>query len=286
MPCSPYAVNAQMQFGGNIGCMFSNPVSAYQNAYQTYINNANNFYNTITSGYKGLANTLNTTQQGITQGYNQLSQDVLGTIKGICQSQMQAVQCSFTKANAATQQQLINSGLGNSTVLQSAQRGNQMQEALAQTAVKNQFAQLYAGYQSNLGLAGLNYQNQAAQQQTALGQGELENLLRYVNVMPPCANAYSQQYWANLARMQAAPMPGNSGPPQQVSGPPIPQRFTCAPGAGACGYGGYGGGGQLISSYGFRKCTVCNCNVGFTRSSCGYYATPTPQCQQMPSAQC
>jgi hypothetical protein len=71
------------------------------------------------------------------------------------------------------------------------QRGISLDQSKAQTALANQIAQLYAGYQSNLGLAGLNYQNQAAMQNTALNSQQL-GWMNSVNAGYPQAGMYAQ----------------------------------------------------------------------------------------------
>ena len=176
MACN-YQLPSNVNFGGGVsGSCLTNPLAGYTNAYNTYLNAAQSNWNNVMQGYSQLASGLQAGIAPISQGYQNLTKEVLCGIKGVQQSQLNAVQCQFTKASGATQQQLIGAGLGNSTVLGSAQRGNVAQEALASTQVQNQFAQLQAGYQSQLGLACLNWQQQALGMQQGLGNQQLQTM--------------------------------------------------------------------------------------------------------------
>lgn len=258
---SPFGINASLNFGGGGGCIMSNPSGSYKSAYDEYINLNKQNYNNILAGYKQISDQAYAAQQNIQAGYTGLQQNVCKTISDICQSQMHNVQCTYTKLMGQTQQQAIQAGLGNSTVLQSMQRGVTKCEAAAQTNVKNQFAQTKAGYMSNLGLAGLNYANAANQQNMALGAQAL-GFLSNVNIPPPDARAYMSQYNQNMSRWMA---PGGTtmgpmgGGPSGVGGMSAARgRIGNIPG-GAPGGGGYGGGGGSNLMFG---CRYCRCAVG------------------------
>ena len=137
-------------------------------SYQDAMNQAQQSYQNILSGYNSTLQSQMAAQKSITSGYNKLSKQVLGTIKGIDESQQQAIRDQYAKQMGTLDQSLISSGLGNTTVRGSMQRGLTLDEQKAQIALANQMAQLTAGYQSQLGLAGLNYRGQAAAQNTAL----------------------------------------------------------------------------------------------------------------------
>lgn len=106
-------------------------------------------------------------QQQIQQGYGALQQNVLGTIQGISASQQQAINDTYAQQRGGAAQSLVSRGLGNTTVNDSVQRGLTLDQQKANIALSNQTAQLTAGYQSQLGLSGLNYANQAVTQNTA-----------------------------------------------------------------------------------------------------------------------
>lgn len=261
---SPFGINASLNFGGGGGCIFSNPAGGYKAAYDEYMNLNKQNYNNILAGYRQISDQAYANQQAIAAGYGALQTSVCNTIKDICASQMHNVQCTYTKLMGQTQQQAINAGLGNSTVLQSMQRGVTKCAAAAQTNVKNQFAQTRAGYMSNLGLAALGYQDRANQQNMALG-AQAMGFLSNVNIPPPDARAYMSQYNTNMARNMApggttlGPMGGGAGGVQGLSNARgrIGNIPGGSPGGGGGGYGGGIGGSNLLFG-----CRYCRCAVG------------------------
>lgn len=184
-------------FNGTLGGLQSGYTAAYQNALQANQTN----YNNILAGYQQTYGNQVTAQDAIKSGYTGLYNTVLGGIQGVEASQKQAIQDYYKQAQGASTQGLIDRGLANTTVQDSLSRGLNLDENKANVALANQFAQLQAGYQSNLGLAGLNYQNQASQQNTALNAQQLQ-WMNSVNAPYPNAGAYgqlAQQYGATQA---------------------------------------------------------------------------------------
>jgi hypothetical protein len=239
---SPYAVGGGSPFGS------STPTS-YSSAYQNYLGAANSIYNSIIGAYNTQAAQNVGAENSTLAGYTTLGKDVMQTIQGITASQSQAIADAYAQQTGATTQQMINSGLGNSTVLASQQQGNLLQEQKANVALANQQAQLEAGYQSQIGLAGLN----AKQQFIGMNTGFTSNLmgnLSQINVQPPDA-----MQWAMLQAMQRAQtsqtntnpgVPGtNFGQPQTPPGNPFAGGYASAGGGGGgFDYGNLGGGGS------------------------------------------
>jgi hypothetical protein len=129
---------------------------------------------------------------------------------------------------------MINAGLGNSTVLASLQRGNCAQKSLATTQAEGQFAELEAGYESQLGLAGLNWQQQALAMNSALGVQQLKCMMLPL----PNPSGFMSQYQNLFGTKPTA----GSGPYQkQGGGVATPPKGCRGGGAGSCAYGGYGG---------------------------------------------
>lgn len=219
--------------GGSLGDSYAKAYNSalaqnqamYKNILQGYQQTAGQQYTAqqaIAAGYPQLAENIqrmqNTAmgqqqaaQQTIGGGYNQLQNNVLGTIQGIGKSQSQAIADVYGQQSGALAQQLVNRGLGNTTVQGSMQRGLDLDQQKAQIALANQLAQLSAGYQSQLGLSGLNYQNQAAMQnsaqqnmmaQTQAGLGEAG--LNYANLanMQNTGQANQQLGWMNTVNMK------------------------------------------------------------------------------------
>ncbi len=101
------------------------------------------------------------------KGYTDLMGQVMGTIQGVDASQRQAINDAYAQQQGSALQSLTSRGLGNTTVTDSVQRGLMYDKQKADIALSNQMAQLKAGYQSQLGLAGLGFAGQAIQQNTA-----------------------------------------------------------------------------------------------------------------------
>ena len=232
--------------------------SDYANAYQSSLAMNQTNYNNILSGYSSLMSSQQAAEAPITAGYGQLENQVMGTIQGITASQQQAIKDVYAQQSGAASQQMINSGLGNSTVQQSVQRGLTLDEQKAQVALANQQAQLTAGYQSNLGLAGLNWQQQALGQNTGLGVQQL-NWMNSVNATYPNAGMYAQLaqgYGAMQAAQQARGMLGGGSGLTGTYGatgftpPTYPQSVQASgggmtPGTGAAASSPYNPGGGV-----------------------------------------
>lgn len=141
----------------------------YGNEYQTALQQQNANYQNILNQYGANQAAVQGQVAGVAAGYGGLSQQVLSGIQGIGASQAQAIQDVYAQQSGALNQQLIGRGLGNTTVVGSMQRGLTLDAQKAQIALANQIAQLYAGYQAQLGGAGLQAQLQGAGLQAQSG---------------------------------------------------------------------------------------------------------------------
>ncbi len=180
--------------GGGIG----NLGNAYQTSYNTALGQNQAMYNNVLQGYQQTMAKQTSAQDAIAGGYSNLYNTVLGGIQGIGASQQQNIQDTYAQQKGATQQSMVSRGLGNTTVSDSAQRGLTLDEQKAQIALQNQLAQLQAGYQSSLGLAGLNQANTANMQNTGLA-GQQLGWMNSVTAQYPNTAAYNQ-----LAQMSGA----------------------------------------------------------------------------------
>jgi hypothetical protein len=122
-------------------------------------------------------------------GYAQILQSVLQGLQGVGQSQGQAIQDVYAQQQGNTNQQMQSSGLANSTVGTSLQRGNLLDEQKAQIALQNQLAQTAAGYSAQLGTEGLQSQ-QSYQQQQIQHQQQMQTM------------GYQEQLQQQLAQFQ------------------------------------------------------------------------------------
>lgn len=125
----------------------------------------------VSQGYGGALSDLFKTGQGITRGYNDLSSAVLGGIQNIGQERARDIDLGYTTASGDLAQQMVSRGLGNSTVQGAMQRGLAFDRQRSQNALAEQVAGLRAGYQSQLGQAGL-----AQRQQQLMAENAQRNL--------------------------------------------------------------------------------------------------------------
>lgn len=247
-PTNPYNIDGRLDFGA-AGANFDfsgNPAAMSQNYANTYMDalrlNAQNYGN-IMGGYNQTMNNQLAAQDQLNQNYTGLGNQVQGMIAGTDQAQMQRINDQYNSAMGSMNQGAINRGLGNTTVTNALGRGIESDRAQEQTNVQNQFAQLQAGYASNIGLAGLNQQGNNILANTGLAGRQL-SFMEGVNAPYPNPSLYNQlgqqlgqgqqgqrdqqQFQDQLRQLQAA---GNRG-------------------SGQTGLNAGGGGGVRQSAFG------------------------------------
>lgn len=148
-------------------------ISAYQQLLGLNQSNYNNILSAYNTGQQNIGNSL----QGIYSGYNQLSQGVMNTLGvsgggwGVAQPAADAIAQAYSKARGATTQGLVNSGLGNTTLLGNLQNQNAQMAGQSYGNLGSQLASTAAGYQAQLGQARLGSQMQGLGMQTQLQSG-------------------------------------------------------------------------------------------------------------------
>lgn len=149
----------------------------YQSEYAKSLgmNQAN--YQNILAGYQNLISQQNT-------GYQNLYNTVLGQLAGAETSRNTEIQDAAKAELGKETQSLINRGLGNTTVQQAVASGVDANKQRRLTEVANQFAQMRAGYQYQIGSAQLG--NLAG-----LSRAQLDMMER-VNAGYPDAGMYGQ----------------------------------------------------------------------------------------------
>jgi len=251
MATDPYLIGGQIPFGqggnplagaqGGLNGLAQQYGQGYQNALA--MNEAQ--YGNILQGYQQtLGNQVNA-QQALQGGYTGLYNNVMGTIQGIGASQSQNIQDVYAQQQGQMQNSMINRGLGNTTVMDSAQRGLTADQTKAQTALANQMAQLTAGYQSNLGLAGLNYGNQANMQNSAQANQQL-GWMNSIQAPYPNAAQYTGLYQQQGQWQQAQ---ADRALTQQLGTQHYGVGGVSGGGAGARGSGSVGSGGGNFGLY-------------------------------------
>lgn len=222
---SPYTIAGALPFqpGGNpyagIQQGLGGLAQQYQQSYNSALAQNQAMYGNILSGYQQVMGNQVGAQQAIGAGYNNLYNTVTQGIQGIDASQRQALADTYAQQKGQARQGLVSRGLGNTTVVNAAERGLALDKAKADIALSNQTAALQAGYQSQLGLAGLGQQNAANLQNTQLGGRQLD-WMNSVTAAYPNAQEYNalfsqhgqaQQAAADRAALQKASRTGGAG---------------------------------------------------------------------------
>lgn len=163
---------------------------AYKSAYESARGFNEALYGLSDTGYRNLAAFNTSAAEAIQGGYTGLRDQVLGRISQTGQARATAIDDAYEQANAVSQQSLINRGLGNTTVLDSQRRSAVSDRERARTQLSNDLAEMTAGYQSNLGLAGLRSQEQLLGQGLNLGYRHLD-FLNSIQAPYPDAGMYA-----------------------------------------------------------------------------------------------
>lgn len=240
--------------------------SAYQGAYNSALGMNESNYNNILAGYQQAIGAQTTAQQAIQSGYTGLYNTVLGNAANIYSGQAQQLQNQAQQNLASSSQQLIDRGLGNTTIQTSVNQGVNNQLAQQQQLLAGQEAGTMAQYGSQLGLAGLAAQQHGLDQTTGLALSQL-NFMNSADFQYPSGQMYAQlaQVAAQNAAMRNNPPYGGmggmglGGPGPQLGYVPGPTPGGIGSGTGDFGggsfgssmMGGYGAGGTYANNSGF-----------------------------------
>lgn len=162
-------------------------LSLYVDQYKNAISQQTANYNNILNAY-GLA--LGNTQDAasrIASGYSGLNNQVQNQLTGAEAAQRQAIADSYQQQSGKTLGSAVSRGLGNTTVLDSLQRGDLAEKNKADVNLSSQMANLRAGYTGQFGTAGLGAQAQQMGIQGALGGQLIGTLGGYRQPLPDWA---------------------------------------------------------------------------------------------------
>lgn len=235
--------------GGSPQQAFDSLGASYASAYKNALamNQAN--YSNVLKGYQDTMAGQTSAQDAISRGYTDLTNNVLGVIQGVGQSQQQAINDQYAQATGQLSQNLVSRGLNNTTVAPNLQRGVEFDRAKASNDLAGTIAQLRGSYMSQLGQAGLGFDERAYLQNAGLAQNQL-GWMNSVNAPYPNAGLYSQlamQYGqvgqANQDRAQAA----QQFAALQQAARPGSQMQALPQMGGAVGGGGSSGGMMAMS---------------------------------------
>lgn len=175
----------------NASVSFSGGSTDYTTAYNNALSTNQQLYNNIMAGYNQTMTYQQSQQQAINSGYSTLQADTLGQLAGVQTAQNQQAADAYAAQVGQSTQDMVNRGLGNTTVTQSVARGDMYdyQKVMNQNAAN--FGQLNANYMSQIGLAQLGYQDSSTQQIANTANNELQ-WMNTVSVPYPDPYAYAQ----------------------------------------------------------------------------------------------
>lgn len=101
-------------------------------------------YNDTLAGYQAQQAAYSNSTGGINTGYR----GMVNAAKGLGQTQMMQVQQNFQRQQAQNQQSMMSRGLGNSSIMDSANRGTAYDQQMAQLGVQDQVNQNVQGIRS------------------------------------------------------------------------------------------------------------------------------------------
>jgi len=223
----PGSTTAPPPGGAGAGNFLGSAVKSFQDA-QNAANEANRqMYGNIMQGYGTLGGNLAQTNAGLAglygqrtndfgsamsnigQGYGSMLGAALGNLDLLGRTEATDLNEAFSRNQADAQQSLMNRGLTNTTVTDAVNRGinldkqraltnlaqnvaGQTNQTLAQFGMPAlQFGQQAAGGLADLQGQALQFGNEAQQQQTGLGQNQL-NFMQSVNQQGPDYNTLAQ----------------------------------------------------------------------------------------------
>lgn len=184
--------------GGDPKAAMANLGNLYQQQYQSALDMNRQLHDQVQTNYGTLRNEADQVYSNIYKNLDARYGDVLGRIAGTNTSNIRDIEANARAASAAANQNLISRGLGNSTIVNSANRGINSDRQREITRSNEQFAQLGAGYADRIWQERTNAQQNKAQHLTNLGLAQNAALER-VNAGYPDAQMFS-----SLAQMYGA----------------------------------------------------------------------------------
>lgn len=142
--------------------------AAQANSYQQQLRDAQADYGNMVSGYQRQLGLIDSSNQSRQTAYTQLLNQLLGGIAGVEQPARQASYDDYLRNLGSQRQSLVSRGMNNTTVRDSVERGVLSDKWRRDNEITAQMAQLRAGYEQSIGLAGLGAQNEAQAQRNAL----------------------------------------------------------------------------------------------------------------------
>lgn len=202
LPFPSQQAAGSIPFGGNPAQLSQ----SYANAYNSALAMNQQNYQNVLKGFQDALNAQAQKQHNTQVQHYELENQIRNDLNLAGSTRRQEIQDEYARLAGAQSQQLIDRGLGNSTVQASVNRGLALDEAKAQNQLAEQVANLRAQYGSNLGLARIAQHGQGSREATALTQAQLD-FMNSVQSPYPDAGLYAslaQQYEQARAMEQAS----------------------------------------------------------------------------------
>ena len=185
--------------GGSQSTSEQRPIPEMINLYKDALSRNQANYNNILSSYATGEQRLNATLPSIYRGYGDVLKNVQNTLGfggkpyGVLNAEMERENQKSAFQGGNIQQQMINRGLGNTTVLANMQNQNELFRRQSMNDIGARLAGMYSGAQERIGQAGLGAQMQGLGMQTGLSQARGSTLGGYRFQEPgPLVGGYSQ----------------------------------------------------------------------------------------------
>jgi hypothetical protein len=200
MPANPYLIAGSLPWGGGGADTFgylnsTNPEKAlashYGQAYRSALDQNQSNYDNILRGFQQTALAQMGSQRAIGRGYKNLLTEVMGRLENTGRSGAQDIMDRYSAERGSEEARLIDAGLGNTTVASSVRRGLTYDEEKSRNRLAETVANLMAGYQSNLGQAGLQFRERALGERTGQANAQL-NWMNSLQAQYPDASMYAQ----------------------------------------------------------------------------------------------
>lgn len=211
---TPFNVHSVNYFGPTSASISlpTTPAKSYDSAYQNYTNLNKQLYDNINAGYAQMLTEMRQAQAGLQAGYTGLESRVMQRLAGKNKSNIRDINNRYTALSGQMSQQMIDRGLGNTTVQQSIQRGLASDRSAEATRSREGYSKLMADYQTKIGGNALEAQQQGFSMMSGI-QGRTLDWMNSITAPPPDPGLYAQlAAMEREGRMPGGGLPGMPGP--------------------------------------------------------------------------
>lgn len=217
--------------------------------------NATNYGN-VMNAYQGQKASNAAQLPGVYAGYGQVQGDVMNTLGmgqvlgqngnwGVADPAAQAIGRTYQQQTAGNRQQMASAGLGNTTIGAGLDSQAAQNAALSYGQLGSQLAGQAAGYESQIGQAGLAAQMQGLGMQTGLTQGALNPLAtQFGNTAGSLTGGVGQSSYNQASQSKQQSEQGSGGSSGSSGGGASSGLPAGTPGGPAGAYTGGGGAGS------------------------------------------